>query len=44
MKKYKKIKTFDELIELEHGKIGTKWRNNYEDGSQMYFVRKITIF
>ena len=29
MKDYKNIKTFDQLIEVEHGKIGTESRNNY---------------
>jgi len=41
MKEYKNIKTFDELIELEHGKIGTKNRNNYEEGSQMLIVSEM---
>ena len=36
MKEYKNIKTFDDLIELEHGKIGTETRNKYEEGAQMY--------
>ena len=29
MTEYKGIKTFDELIEKEHGKIGTDRRNEY---------------
>ena len=41
MKKYKDIKTFDELIELEHGKIGTESRNKYEEGSQMFIVSQM---
>lgn len=28
MKDYNNLKTFDELIELEHGKIGTKVGTN----------------
>jgi len=38
MKKYKNIKTFEELIELEHGKIGTESRSQYEEGAQMFIV------
>jgi DNA-binding XRE family transcriptional regulator len=41
MKDYKNIKTFDELIELEHGKIGTESRNRYEEGAQMFIVSEI---
>ena len=38
MKDYKNIQTFDELIELERGKIGTESRNKYEEGAQMFIV------
>lgn len=41
MDKYKDIKTFDELIELEHGKIGTESRNKYEEGAQMFIVSEM---
>jgi len=41
MKDYINIKTFDELIELEHGKIGTKSRNKYEEGAQMFIVSEM---
>lgn len=41
MEKYKNIKTFDELIELEHGKIGTDSRNKYEEGAQMFIVSEM---
>ena len=41
MEKYKDIKTFDELIELEHGKIGTESRNKYEEGAQMFIVSEM---
>ena len=41
MKKYKNINTFDELIELEHGKIGTESRNNYEEGAQMFIISEM---
>lgn len=38
MKDYKNIKTFDQLIELEHGKIGTQSRTKYEERAQMFIV------
>ena len=38
MKAYKNIKTFDQLIEVEDGKIGTESRNNYEEKSQMFII------
>jgi len=38
MKKYKGVKTFDELIELEYGRIGTESRNEYEEKAQMFIV------
>lgn len=41
MKDYKNIKTFDELVELEHGKIGIESRNKYEEGSQMFIVSEM---
>ncbi len=41
MDKYKDIKTFDELIELEHGQIGTENRNKYEEGAQMFIVSEM---
>ena len=41
MKNYQDIKTFDELIELEHGKIGTESRNKYEEKSQMFIVSEM---
>ncbi|NQZ76073.1 MAG: helix-turn-helix transcriptional regulator [Ekhidna sp.] len=41
MKEYKNIKTFEDLIELEHGKIGTETRNKYEEGSQMFIVSEM---
>ena len=41
MKEYKKIKTFDDLVELEHGKIGTETRNKYEEGAQMFIVSEM---
>jgi DNA-binding XRE family transcriptional regulator len=41
MEKYKDIKTFDELIKHEHGKIGTESRNKYEEGAQMFIVSEM---
>ena len=41
MEKFKNIKTFDELIELEHGKIGTENRNKYEEGAQMFIISEM---
>lgn len=41
MEKYKDIKNFDELIELEQGKIGTESRNKYEEGAQMFIVSEM---
>ena len=41
MKKYEKIKSFDQLIETEHGKLGTESRNKYEEGSQMFIISEI---
>ena len=41
MKDYKNIKNFDQLIEVEHGKIGTESRNNYEEKSQMFIISEM---
>lgn len=41
MSKYDNIKTFDELIDLEHGKIGTESRREYEEGAQMFIVSEM---
>jgi DNA-binding XRE family transcriptional regulator len=41
MNDYKGITTFDELIEKEHGKIGTENRNVYEEKSQMFIVSEM---
>lgn len=37
----KKITNFDELIELEHGKIGSESRNEYEEHAQMFIVSEM---
>jgi DNA-binding XRE family transcriptional regulator len=41
MKDYKNVRNFDELIELEHGKIGTDSRNEYEERAQMFIVSEM---
>lgn len=41
MTDYKGIKIFDELIEREHGKIGTESRNKYEESAQMFIVSEM---
>ena len=41
MTDYKGIKTFNELIEKEHGKIGTESRNQYEEGAQMFILSEM---
>jgi len=38
---YSKIKDFDELIEREHGKIGSESRNKYEERAQMFIVSEM---
>ncbi|MBU2914404.1 MULTISPECIES: helix-turn-helix domain-containing protein [Reichenbachiella] len=41
MKDYSKVTTFDELLEVEHGSIGTDSRNEYEEGAQMFIVSEM---
>ena len=41
MKDYKNVESFEELVELEHGKIGTESRNRYEEGAQMFIVSEM---
>ncbi len=41
MADYKGIKTFDELIEKEHGAIGSESRNAYEEKAQMFIVSEM---
>lgn len=41
MKKYENIKSFDELIEAEHGKLGTESRNQYKESSQMFIISEM---
>ncbi|GAB1857646.1 hypothetical protein MHTCC0001_24830 [Flavobacteriaceae bacterium MHTCC 0001] len=41
MDKYKNISDFEQLIELEHGKIGTESRNRYEENTQMFIISQM---
>jgi DNA-binding XRE family transcriptional regulator len=41
MNDYMGIKTFEELIEKEHGKLGTESRNKYEEKAQMFIVSEM---
>ncbi|MCW4470321.1 helix-turn-helix domain-containing protein [Flavobacterium sp. MFBS3-15] len=41
MKNYDNIKTFDDLIEAEHGRIGTESRSAYEERSQMFIISEM---
>ncbi|WP_309614838.1 helix-turn-helix transcriptional regulator [Flavobacterium sp.] len=41
MKDYKNIKNFDQLVEVEHGKIGTESRNTYEEKTQMFIISEM---
>ena len=41
MTEYMGIKSFDELIEKEYGKIGTETRNEYEEHSQMFIISEM---
>ncbi len=38
---YSGIRNFDELIEREHGKIGSDSRNDYEERAQMFIVSEM---
>lgn len=41
MDKYKNISDFDQLIEVEPGKIGTENKNKYEENAQMYIISEM---
>ena len=41
MTDYKELRTFDELLELEHGKMGTESRNEFEEKAQMFIVSEM---
>ncbi|MDN3607108.1 helix-turn-helix domain-containing protein [Kaistella yonginensis] len=41
MDPYKNIKNFDQLIDLEHGKIGIESRAKYEESAQMFVISEM---
>jgi DNA-binding XRE family transcriptional regulator len=41
MNNYNSIQTFDQLIELEHGKIGEESRNKYEKNAQLFIISEM---
>ena len=41
MDKYKNITNFEQLIEVEYGKIGTESRNKYEENTQMFIISEM---
>lgn len=41
MKNYKDVQNFEQLIDLEHGKIGTESRNIYEAHTQMFIISEM---
>lgn len=41
MTDYSNIRNFDELIEREHGKIGSDSRNEYEERAQMFIISEM---
>ncbi len=41
MDKYNNIVNFEQLIEVEHGKIGNESRNKYEENAQMFIISEM---
>lgn len=41
MTNYKGIKDFDELLELEHGPVGSDSRNEFEENAQMFIISEM---
>jgi Predicted transcriptional regulator with C-terminal CBS domains len=41
MDDYKGITTFDELIEKEHGRIGSDSRDDYEERAQLFIISEM---
>ena len=41
MTDYKNINTFEELVDREHGKIGSESRNAFEEKAQMFIVSEM---
>ncbi len=40
-KNYEEVRTFDELLEKEYGKIGSPKRNRYEENAQMFIISEM---
>ena len=41
MDNYSNVTYFDQLDEVEHGKIGTERRNKYEENTQMFIISEM---
>ena len=41
MTDYKGIKDFDELLDIEHGPIGSDSRNEFEENAQMFIISEM---
>lgn len=41
MGKYKDITSFKELIDLEHGQVGTPSRNEFEENAQLFIISEM---
>ncbi|NPA35347.1 MAG: helix-turn-helix transcriptional regulator [Chlorobi bacterium] len=41
MDKYENIKDFDQLVEVEYGKVGTDSRNEFEVRAQMFIIAEM---
>ena len=41
MKSYDDVTSFEELLEFEHGKVGTTSRNEYEENAQMFIISEM---
>ena len=41
MKKYDGVRSFDQLLEVEHGKLGSRKRNAYEEGALLFIVSEM---
>jgi DNA-binding XRE family transcriptional regulator len=41
MDNYSNVTNFDQLVEVEHGKIGTESRNKYEENTQMFIISEM---
>lgn len=41
MEQYKNVTDFDQLIEVEHGKVGTEARSKYEENAQLFIISEM---